>query len=199
MASSFNYRGVLLDSIQYRQVCNLIVYKNVIHFSLPSSRGEQDEYLDSLWFRIGYTNAMTLLVALKPHETLTRLVYSGLVYDMRGHTIPSSSGGLYDLLHEILSGKSTRIGICNEIRDVLASRENIRWCGAEEESIFNEKIYTNSSEICGNKPPGSYFSIISRMCGRVPVPMHEKHLRDLFIDTITTFNEPGQRKLGLMA
>nr|AQU42771.1 VP4 [Morris orbivirus] len=198
MSALSNYRGILVDSGQYRIVSSRISFKHVIHFSLPRNKEEADQYLDQLWFRIGHRSIPTIVVASKPDQILTELCNAGLLYDLRGLALPESEGGLYDLIQEISNGRTTFISKCNEIRNLLADKEEIRWCGAEAESIFNENIYTNATEICGNSVQGHYCDPLTGIHGEIPKPMNELHLRILFDRITNSFESDGQRKLGLI-
>ncbi|CAB3241796.1 unnamed protein product [Arctia plantaginis] len=196
MANNGNYRGVLVDSEQYRIIANTIQHKHVIHYNPPKNTSEMQNYLDKFWFRLGYERATTIVVASKPNNILNELIISGLIYDLRGMKLPSSDGALYDMMHEILTGKSTMISNCNKIRDVLAKHEFLRWCGAELESVFNEHVYANISEVCGNCIIGHYFSNINGVEGALPQVMNESYFRTEFRDLISFSTEDGQKKLG---
>lgn len=198
MAVKLNYRGVLITAKQYRHIANDISNKNFIHFSVPADPKEASKYLDSLWFRFGYSNSINIVITNNPHDTLTRLIYSGLLVDLRNHVLPTSQGGVYDLFHELLFGRNTRIQLCNDIRTVLAKLEQHRWCGAELESVFHPLVYKNATEICGNNPPGQYMTIEGGITGHLPVPMHEKHLADLYSFVVENNSDAGQKKLGLI-
>nr|APG79104.1 hypothetical protein 1 [Hubei lepidoptera virus 5] len=199
MSHNSNYRGVVLSSEQYRQISGNIAFKHVIHFAMPSAEPERSKYLDAFWFRIGYSQSMTIIVVSKSSDVINELIHVGLLCDMRSLKMPLSQGSVYDLLHEVLHGRSTRISLCDEIRDVLSQRGPLRWCGAEKESLFNENIYKNCTEICGNNPPGAFFHITTGMQSDMPKPMHESHMRVLYDDITCAFDDPGQIKLGLIA
>lgn len=193
-----NYRGILVDSGQYRVISSNISFKHVIHFTPPSNKDELAKYLDGLWFRLGHRNVSTIIVSSRPHVVLTNLIASGLIYDLRGIRLPEFEGGLYDLVQEILNGRSTFVSKCNEIRNILASHERVRWCGAESESIFNEIIYKNATEICGNSIQGFAVNITTGISGAMPRPMNESFLRNTYDYILARYESPGQRKLGLI-
>ncbi|CAB3252779.1 unnamed protein product [Arctia plantaginis] len=180
-------------------MAKLISYKHFVHFSPPNAREEMSAYLDNFWFRLGYRDCTTIVVSAKSHDVLTRLCEDGLLYDLRSRQLPLYEGTLYDLLHEILTGKHTRIQACNSIRDSLSVLPGLRWCGAESESLFHPNIYKNAYEICGNAPPGKFFSCTLGVTGELPTTMHEDHLISLYDGIVNEFEEPGQRKLGLIA
>lgn len=189
---------MLLTSGQYQIVGSSIANKNVIHFKPKGNEEEIAKFMDSFWFRLGYHGSVNIVVTSAPHDVLTRLVYAGLLYDFRSTELPTSVGGVYDLFHETLFGESTRIYLCNQIREVLANREGVRWCGAETESVFNATVYHNSTEICGNTPPGQFYSLAGGRTGSLPNVRDEPHLRKLFQDIISIHEDPGQRKLALI-
>lgn len=123
-------------------------------------------------------------------------MHSGLLFDCRGIELPLSEGGVYDLFHEILYGRSTRIDLCNDIRNVLADHKKVRWCGAESESIFDYALNINATEICGNNPPGEYFSVSHGLLGKMPDTRRENTMRRMYHNLILDVGEKGQMKLG---
>nr|APG79109.1 hypothetical protein 1 [Hubei lepidoptera virus 4] len=198
MVVKLNYRGVLITGKQYRTIANDICNKNFIHFSIPTNPAETSIYLDQFWFRLGYSNSINIVVSNTSHDILTKLVHSGLLVDLRASDLPLSQGGVYDLFQELIYGSNTRVKLCNDIRTSLAKLGPHRWCGAELESLFHPMIYNNATEICGNNAPGEFFRVTGSLSGEKPVPMHEKHLSDLYQHIITTNGNDGQRKLGLI-
>lgn len=196
MKPILNYRGVLLSAGQYKVIARNIANKNVIHFTPSTNKDELARELDNFWFRLGYKNSINIVVASHPHDILNKLIYAGLLYDCRDIKLPLSEGGVYDLFHELLYGKATRIDLCNSIRDVLADRKDVRWCGAESESIFQFDLNINATEICGNNPPGQFFSLSEGKKGIIPDARREHSIRNLFYNLISQFDTSGQKKLG---
>lgn len=91
MSKKLNYRGVLVTSGQYKKWANTFQNKSYIHYSPPKEHAERDEYLDKVWFRLGYSDSMNIFVAQQNDDIITKLVYSGLLYDLRDVDLPQTA------------------------------------------------------------------------------------------------------------
>lgn len=138
-----SYLGALIVKRQFDLFGDVIERKSV-HFVAKLNDQSRRE---RLWFSLGRFNAISLIV-FKAGETCDELVSSGLFIDLREMEF-STATSFYEYLVAKIYGASERVRLCNLIRDRLASHRGAAWCGSERESIFNEGIFLNSSEISG--------------------------------------------------
>ncbi|KAG7309392.1 hypothetical protein JYU34_005355 [Plutella xylostella] len=96
----------------------------------------------------GYSDSIYIVVA-SGSSAEERLVASGMLMDIRSQANVPRCNSFYDMAVHRISSLDERIRLCNELRDRLAERKSIRWCGAEYESLFHPKIVQNAGEING--------------------------------------------------
>lgn len=192
-----NYRGILIIEGQYRAISHFIDNKAVIFLFTELTGKDAEEEIERIWFFLGYAKRINLIVIRHANGLSEQLISSGLVCDLSAVNLPSSPRGIFDLFHETIFGWSTRVRLCNNIRDALADRSTIRWVGAELESLFNEKIHFNAVEISGNRILGRAFQLNGGFVGEFPTSRYEPHISKIF-DHFTENYEPGQAKLGLL-
>lgn len=79
------------------------------------------------------------------------------------------------------------------IRDKFASLKLYRWCGAEYESIVNERIYENAIEIVGLTQLGQNISTTGSIQGKLPTVGSDHHLLNKYLQVIDSDLDSGRK------
>lgn len=153
--------------------------------------------LEDLWFSLGHADTLLIVVDRGAPEYVA-LAEAGLLYDIRSMNLTSwESTGFYDFIQSKLFGRGERVRLCNMIRDALVSgADRFRWCGSELESLFHERIYFRSVEMCGLKRLGYNWDcngILGQDSFSSASPFD--YTGRMYSDICNRFDDLGQRKL----
>lgn len=183
-----NYCGLLMSSSQYRNFGYLIENKNTFH-----SAKQDPDAIERLWFMCGYNDSIYIVVASNsPHEE--RMVEVGMLLDIRPLGDSPNANSFFDLALHRINSLSERVRLCNSIRNLLAKRRALRWCGSELESLYHRDIVQNACEINGLATLGRSMSDSGVWSGEYPDIRCNDHSYDVMTQVMELEDE-GQRKL----
>lgn len=171
-----------MSPAQYRDFGYLIENKIIFH----SGRFDPITF-ERMWFNAGYHDSIYVVVSSSTAPERLML-NAGMLLDIRDMLNASNPSSFFDFAIERYASDTERIRLCNQVRDKLAKRSSLRWCGSEYESLYHREIVQNAVEINGLKDLGRSINSDGVWIGTYPSIKCGEHTGDVYQHT-TLFND----------